>query len=100
MKVSFFRAMAIAAVIAFAALQLGAYTGKQELVEEVYTVRQGDTLWDIGVNYLPKNTGGRRYILEFISGIRELNPWLLERHDQLRPGDKLRINYWVDSSQR
>lgn len=32
------------------------------LVEEVYTVRPGDTLWGIVEEFCEKNTGTRRYI--------------------------------------
>ena len=65
------------------------------LVEEVYVVKSGDTLWDIAETYLRKNTGTKRYILEYKSGIEELNPWLLERHGMIYPGDKLKVTYWV-----
>lgn len=65
------------------------------LVEEVYTVRPGDTIWDIAETYCAKNTGTRRYILEYKSGIEELNPWLLERKGMIQPGDKLTMTYWV-----
>jgi len=70
---------------------------KVELVEDTYTVQAGDSLWSISEEFLQKNTGGRRYILEFKSGIKELNPWLLERPSEceIYPGDELRINYWV-----
>lgn len=83
-----------AALIGAAILLTGFYDGDQQLVEETYVVKKGDTLWSISEEFLHKNTGGRRYILEFMSGIRELNPWLTETHDQLQPGDELRINYW------
>ena len=65
------------------------------LVEEVYVVKPGDTLWGISETYLPKNTGTRRYIIEYKSGIEELNPWLLERHGMIYPGDRLKLTYWV-----
>ena len=65
------------------------------LVEEVYVVKPGDTLWGISETYLRKNTGTRRYILEYKSGIEELNPWLPERHGMIYPGDKLTLTYWV-----
>ena len=65
------------------------------LVEETYVVKAGDTLWDIAETYLRKNTGTRRYILEYKSGIEENNPWLLDRHGMIYPGDRLTLTYWV-----
>jgi lysM domain protein len=65
------------------------------LVEETYMVRPGDTLWGIAEEYLQKNTATRRYILEYKSGIEENNPWLLDRHGMIYPGDKLKVTYWV-----
>ena len=65
------------------------------LVEEVYTVRPGDTLWGIAEEYVKKNTGTRRYILEYKSGMEELNPWLLDRNGMIYPGDEIKVTYWV-----
>ena len=65
------------------------------LVEEVYTVRPGDTIWGIAEEFCAKNTGTRRYILEYKSGMEELNPWLLDRKGEIYPGDKLTLTYWV-----
>ena len=70
------------------------------LVEEVYTVRPGDTIWGIAEEYVAKNTGTRRYILEYKSGIEELNPWLLERKGEIYPGDKIKVTYWVKEGQK
>ena len=64
-----------------------------EQVQEVYTVKEGDTLRDISQRYLARNTGSSSYILAFEQGIRENNPWLEERHGQLLPGDRLIICY-------
>ena len=69
------------------------------LVEEVYVVRPGDTLWDIAEEYTRKNTGTRRYILEYKSGIEELNPWLMERKGEIYPGDEIKVTYWVKEEQ-
>ena len=65
------------------------------LVEEVYVVRPGDTLWGIAEEYTAKNTGTKRYILEYKSGMEELNPWLLDRKGMIYPGDEIKVTYWV-----
>ena len=65
------------------------------LVEEVYVVRPGDTIWGIAEEYVVKNTATRRYILEYKAGMEEMNPWLLERRGMIYPGDKLTLTYWV-----
>ena len=69
------------------------------LVEEVYVVKSGDTIWDIAETYVRKNTGTRRYILEYKSGIEELNPWLLDRKGMLYPGDRLTLTYWIKAGE-
>ena len=69
------------------------------LVEEVYTVRPGDTIWGIAEEFCAKNTGTRRYILEYKAGMEELNPWLVERKGAIYPGDKLTLTYWVNSEE-
>ena len=93
------------AAIAFAAiLCAGAAThdgGKNAvLVEEVYVVKPGDTLWGIAEMYCAKNTGTRRYILEYKSGVEENNPWLLDRHGMIYPGDRLTLTYWVKEEEQ
>lgn len=69
--------------------------GNAVLVEEVYVVKPGDTLWGISEAYLAKNTGTRRYILEYQEGLYELNPWLVERKGEIYPGDEIRVTYWI-----
>ena len=69
------------------------------LVEETYVVRPGDTIWGIAETYCSKNTGTRRYILEYKEGIYENNPWLVDRKGLIRPGDELQMTYWVKGEQ-
>lgn len=64
-----------------------------KLIEAEYTVQQSDTLDSIALDFIEKNTYGKRELNEFKSGIIELNPWLLER--ELKCGDVLHINYWI-----
>lgn len=65
------------------------------LVEEVYVVRPGDTIWGIAEEYVAKNTATRRYILEYKAGMEENNPWLLDRKGEIYPGDEIKVTYWV-----
>lgn len=91
------------AFVAAASLLSGACNpwddGGAVLVEEVYTVRPGDTIWGIAEEYVAKNTGTRRYILEYKSGMEELNPWLMERKGMIYPGDQLMLTYWVKNEE-
>lgn len=94
------RVLVAAALVLLAIVYTGgryAEESGQVLVETSYTVKPGDTLWSISEDFMARNTGGRRYILEFEEGIVELNPWLLDRKrgTELYPGDVLRVNYWV-----
>ena len=65
------------------------------LVEEVYVVRPGDTLWNIAEEYVAKNTATCRYILEYKEDIYALNPWLAERSGLIYPGDEIKVTYLV-----
>lgn len=70
-----------------------------ELIQEVYIVKSGDTLWSISDKYMQKNDYDPRDIREFISGIIELNyNETFKNRDgnhHIYPGDQLKINYWV-----
>jgi protein involved in polysaccharide export with SLBB domain len=89
------KAAAVAALVGAALLTAGYYDGDQQLIETTYVVEPGDTVWSIGERHLKLNTGGRRYLPEFIQGIEELNPWIKEQNYMIHPGDEVRINYWV-----
>ncbi|QDR80201.1 hypothetical protein SPTER_15190 [Sporomusa termitida] len=72
---------------------------KGRLVTETYTVVTGDTLDVISYQFIKKSSV-RRDVREFREGIIQLN-WeevFKNRypHGLIRPGDKLKINYWVE----
>lgn len=87
--------LVVVALVGSAAIFTGTCNGDQQLIEDSYTVKQGDTLRSIAWTFLEKNTGGRRYILEFEQGIVELNPWIKENGYTIHPGDRIRVNYWI-----
>lgn len=84
------------ALIGAAVICSGFYNGEQQFHEETYTVQAGDTLWDISCEYMKKNTGGRRYILEYMYGIIENNEELqADNGGYIYPGQQITITYWT-----
>lgn len=65
------------------------------LNHETYLVQAEDTIESIAQVYMEKNTYGQREQKEFISGIEQLNPWLLDRG--ISSGDKIEVNFWSKS---
>jgi nucleoid-associated protein YgaU len=94
------KALAIAGLMAVGAVSIGFNNGSAELVETTHVVQPGETLWSISEDYLEKNTYGDRYILEFMSGIEELNPWLLDNDRQVNVGDEIRVNYFTKGANK
>ena len=62
------------------------------LIQDVHYVQKGETINSIARAYMEKNTYGTREFREFREGIIELN----NLHGEVHPGQKLRINYWVE----
>lgn len=83
------------AAIGTATLLAGLATSGGNTISEVYVVKPGDTVWSISEEYLPKNTAGRKYILEFQDEILAANPEVKANGCIIQPGDKLVINYRV-----
>ena len=67
-------------------------TPKTHTVSTMYVVKEGDTLIDICWTY--QNLDCRHpYIFEYMDEVKELNPFLEERKNQLQIGDKIYIQY-------
>lgn len=93
------KAAVAGAIVAGAAILCAGMATQEDthavLVEEIYVVRPGDTIWGIAEEYIAKNTGTKRYILEYKEGMYENNPWLVERDGMIYPGDEIKVTYWV-----
>lgn len=99
---NYLKKLAICSLVAGSAMFLTGGSNNHtnaELVQDVYTVQRGDTLWTISDKYMQKNNYGPRDIREFVSGIVESNyddvfKYRDGNHD-IYPNDQLKINYWV-----
>ena len=67
-------------------------TPKTHTVSTMYVVKEGDTLIDICWTYQNKDCR-HPYIFEYMDEVKELNPFLEERKNQLQIGDKIYIQY-------
>ena len=92
----------IACIVFLGAFSLGFVTGAitefslskdYRIVNEVYTVKQGDTFMDICLEYR-KCDNRDPYIFEYMDEIKKLNP--LVNPGQLQIGDELKIHYKVE----
>ncbi len=88
----------IVAVVFIAAFTLGFLSGaiteyslatKNKIVEEIYTVKKGDTLMDICIEYRKRDCRNP-YILEYMDEIRRINP---DINLNLKVGEEIKIQY-------
>ena len=86
---------ATAAILIFGAATLSInYTDESEMEMHVekYKVRAGDTFWDVSRYYRDKDARNL-YIFEYQDELRELNPYLVEKKNQLTVGDEITVRY-------
>ena len=67
-------------------------TDNSKVVSETYTVKQGDTLMDICIEYRKRDCRDP-YIFEYMDEIRAVNPELVASKNQLHAGDKIQMIY-------
>lgn len=66
---------------------------KYEVHVESYKVRTGETFWEIAEHY--RNLDDRDlYIFTYMDELRELNPYIVERKNQLNVGDVIEVKYF------
>lgn len=94
------KAILVAGVIAIGIAMSGFMAQPHKDMKETYTVKSGDTLWDIAGVYMKKNTYASRDQREFMHGIIEHNydrlfVYRVTSHDRsgatIYPGDELEI---------
>ena len=78
-----------------AVLLSGAAEEPTEKICVEHVVKKHDTLRGIAEKYRPLNTANDVYIMEYLDEIKRLNPELSENHNQVFPGQTLRIEYEV-----
>lgn len=66
--------------------------GDREAVYETYTVKRGDTFWEIAAKYRLKDCR-KPYILEYKYELERLNGDL--KPGELSAGEKIKIRYYV-----
>ena len=85
------KGLLVAFVIGAAAASIGlTESAEPEYTVKEYTVKPGDTLWDI-VDKYQEIYAPDTYILDYKEEIMECNPGLRERHGQISPGDVIKI---------
>ncbi len=65
------------------------------IVTITHVVQPGETFWDITEKYCRRDCR-EKYLPEFQDEVRAINPVLVERQNQLQPGDVITIQYFEE----
>lgn len=83
----------VLSVILFGLINLSGGEHVQEVEYQTHKVKCGETFWGITERY--RDIDARNlYIFDYQDEVRELNPWLVERHCQLQPNDLVVVKFY------
>lgn len=86
------KAMLALGLILFGVCNVSNFGAESDLQVETYTVKSGDTFWDVTRYYRDKDARNL-YIFEYQDEVRRLNPHIADNQCQLKPGDVITLHY-------
>jgi len=86
------KAMLALGLILFGVCNVSNFGSEENLQVETYTVKSGDTFWDVTQIYRDKDARNL-YIFDYQDEVRRLNPHIADNHCQLNPGDVITLHY-------
>ena len=87
------KALAVAAILLFGALNLSNFNQRQDVIHvETYRVKAGDTFWNV-TEYYRDLDARDLYIFDYQDEVRDLNPHLKDNNCQLQPNDLITVHY-------
>ena len=87
------KAFYAAALVLFGLLNVSNFGADDpNLHVDTYKVKSGDTFWTVTQIYRDKDARNL-YLLEYQDEVCRLNPYLVDNHRQLQPGDIIKLQY-------
>lgn len=87
------KALAVMALVLFALCTVSNFGFNDATLQvETYTVKSGDTFWNVTQIYRDKDARNL-YIFDYQDEVRRLNPELADNKCQLQPGDVIKLHY-------
>ena len=87
------KALAVAAILLFGAVNLSNFNQRQDVIHvETYRVKAGDTFWNV-TEYYRDLDARDLYIFDYQDEVRDLNPHLKDNNCQLQPNDLITVHY-------
>ena len=87
------KAFCAAALVLFGLINVSNFGADDpNLHVDSYKVKSGDTFWNVTQIYRDKDARNL-YIFDYQDEVRRLNPYLVDNHCQLQPGDVIKLQY-------